>query len=112
MRFGFVARLNPQSQVQKTSVKDGDANRASNEGLHLTSSEAKIKLRRHSGHSVSLCTSMPIYLMFLWVLPSVEFCFTLKTCLKGAPFYNASAWRKCGARSGFALPISAKPVSG
>jgi hypothetical protein len=25
---------------------------------------------------------------------SVEFCFTLKTYLKGAPFYNASACRK------------------
>src|ERR1700720_2709035 len=35
--------------------------------------------------------SMPIYLMFIRVLLSVEFCFTLKTYLKGAPFYNASA---------------------
>src|SRR6266853_5042360 len=33
--------------------------------------------------------SMPIYLMFIGVLLSVEFCFTLKTYLKGAPFYNA-----------------------
>ncbi len=32
---------------------------------------------------------MPIYLMFIGVLLSVEFCFTLKTYLKGAPFYNA-----------------------
>src|ERR1700692_4635199 len=32
---------------------------------------------------------MPIYLMFIRVLLSVEFCFTLKTYLKGAPFYNA-----------------------
>jgi hypothetical protein len=37
---------------------------------------------------------MPIYLMFIRVLLSVEFCFTLKTYLKGAPFYNASAWGK------------------
>src|SRR6267143_6464951 len=37
---------------------------------------------------------MPIYLMFIGVLLSVEFCFTLKTYLKGAPFYNASASRK------------------
>jgi len=29
----------------------------------------------------------------LWVLLSVEFWFTLKTYLKGAPFYNASANR-------------------
>src|SRR5580704_9326198 len=29
--------------------------------------------------------------MFIRVLLSVEFCFTLKTYLKGAPFYNASA---------------------
>jgi hypothetical protein len=34
---------------------------------------------------------MPIYLMFIRVLLSVEFCFTPKTYLKGAPFYNASA---------------------
>src|ERR1700730_6091416 len=34
---------------------------------------------------------MPIYLLFIRVLPSVEFCFTLKTYLKGAPFYNASS---------------------
>jgi hypothetical protein len=27
--------------------------------------------------------------MFIWVLLLVEFCFTLKTYLKGAPFYNA-----------------------
>jgi len=33
---------------------------------------------------------MPIYLMFIRVLLSVEFCFALKTYLKGAPFYNAS----------------------
>ena len=32
---------------------------------------------------------MPIYLVFIQVLLSVEFCFTLKTYLKGAPFYNA-----------------------
>src|ERR1700681_4692191 len=38
--------------------------------------------------------SMPIYLMFIRVLLSVEFCFTLKTYLKGAPFYNASASRR------------------
>ena len=38
--------------------------------------------------------SMPIYLMFIRVLLSVEFCFTLKTYLKGAPFYNASHSRK------------------
>jgi len=37
---------------------------------------------------------MPIYLMFIRVLLSVEFCFTPKTYLKGAPFYNASAWGK------------------
>jgi hypothetical protein len=35
-----------------------------------------------------------IYLMFIRVLLSVEFCFTLKTYLKGAPFYNASASRR------------------
>jgi hypothetical protein len=29
--------------------------------------------------------------MSIRVLLSVEFCFTLKTYLKGAPFYNASA---------------------
>src|SRR6266851_3218099 len=40
--------------------------------------------------------SMPIYLMFIGVFLSVEFCFTLKTYLKGAPFYNASAWETCG----------------
>src|SRR6266851_8225055 len=39
--------------------------------------------------------SMPIYLMFIRVLLSVEFCFTLKTYLKGAPFYNASASGTC-----------------
>jgi hypothetical protein len=44
----------------------------------------------------SLCTSMPIYLMSIRVLLSVELCVTLKTYLKGAPFYNASCWRKCG----------------
>src|SRR5713101_4450764 len=38
--------------------------------------------------------SMPIYLMFIRVLLSVEFCFTLKTYLKGAPFYNVSASRR------------------
>src|SRR2546427_2493659 len=32
---------------------------------------------------------MPIYLVFIQVLLSVEFCFTLKTYLKGAHFYNA-----------------------
>src|ERR1700694_5427719 len=32
---------------------------------------------------------MPIYLMSIRVLLSVEFCVTLKTYLKGAPFYNA-----------------------
>jgi len=48
---------------------------------------------------VSLCTSMPIYLMFIRVLPSVEFCFTLKTYLKGAPFYNASASGKSVGKS-------------
>jgi len=32
---------------------------------------------------------MPIYLMSIRVLLSVEFWFTLKTYLKGAPFYNA-----------------------
>jgi hypothetical protein len=32
--------------------------------------------------------------MFIRVLLSVEFCFTLKTYLKGAPFYNASASRR------------------
>src|ERR1022692_1749594 len=35
--------------------------------------------------------SMPIYLISIRVLLSVEFCFTLKIYLKGAPFYNASA---------------------
>src|ERR1035438_8751008 len=35
--------------------------------------------------------SMPIYLMSIRVLLSVEFCFALKIYLKGAPFYNASA---------------------
>jgi hypothetical protein len=43
--------------------------------------------------------SMPIYLMFIRVLLSVEFCFTLKTYIKGAPFYNASAHRKCALSS-------------
>jgi hypothetical protein len=43
--------------------------------------------------------------MFIRVLPSVEFYFTLKTYLKGAPFYNASA-------SGRSPLISSKPVSG
>jgi hypothetical protein len=33
---------------------------------------------------------MPIYLMSIRVLLSVEFCVALKTYLKGAPFYNAS----------------------
>src|SRR5438132_14330247 len=33
--------------------------------------------------------SMPIYLMSIRVLLSVEFCVTHKTYLKGAPFYNA-----------------------
>src|SRR5664279_4687724 len=37
----------------------------------------------------SLCTSMPIYLMSIRVLLSVELCVTLKTYRKGAPFYNA-----------------------
>jgi len=37
---------------------------------------------------------MPIYLMFIGVLLSVEFCVTLKPYLKGAPFYNASASRR------------------
>src|ERR1700730_14184896 len=32
---------------------------------------------------------MPIYLMSIRVLLSVELCVTLKTYLKGAPFYNA-----------------------
>lgn len=45
---------------------------------------------------------LPIYLMFMRVLLSVEFCFTLKTYLKGAPFYNASAIGE----------ISPMPVSG
>ena len=36
---------------------------------------------------------MPIYLMSIRVLLSVEFCFALKIYLKGAPFYNASASR-------------------
>jgi hypothetical protein len=36
---------------------------------------------------------MPIYLMSIRVFLSVEFCVTLKTYLKGAPFYNASG---CG----------------
>src|SRR6267154_1273184 len=49
--------------------------------------------------------SMPIYLMFIRVLLSVEFCFTLKTYLKGALFYNASASRRSPL-------ISSKPVSG
>jgi hypothetical protein len=43
--------------------------------------------------------------MFIRVLLSVEFCFTLKTYIKGAPFYNASAW-------GRFLSISPKSVSG
>src|SRR5437870_5468071 len=47
--------------------------------------------------------SMPIYLMFIRVLPSVEFCFTLKTYLKGAPFYNASAEGKVGHAVGKAI---------
>ena len=34
--------------------------------------------------------------MFIRVLLSVEFCFTLKTYLKRAPFYNASAEGKVG----------------
>src|ERR1039458_673005 len=34
---------------------------------------------------------MPIYLMSIRVLLSVELCVTLKTYLKGAPFYNAWA---------------------
>jgi hypothetical protein len=37
---------------------------------------------------------MPIYLMFIEVLLSVQFCFALKTYLKGAPFYNASSSRR------------------
>src|ERR1700730_8821774 len=41
---------------------------------------------------------MPIYLMFIRVLLSVAFCVTLKTYLKGAPFYNASACRKFAKR--------------
>ena len=32
--------------------------------------------------------------MFIRVLLSVEFCFTPKTYLKGAPFYNALASRR------------------
>src|ERR1035441_9881878 len=47
----------------------------------------------------SLCTSIPIYLMSIRVLLSVELCVTLKTYLKGAPFYNASCCRKYGRRS-------------
>src|ERR1700730_3242424 len=37
---------------------------------------------------------MPIYLMSIRVLLSVELCVTLKTYLKGAPFYNA--WESRG----------------
>src|SRR5664279_5394788 len=37
----------------------------------------------------------PILLMSIRVLLSVELCVTLKTYLKGAPFYNASCWRRC-----------------
>jgi hypothetical protein len=37
---------------------------------------------------------MPIYLMSIRVLLSVELCVKLKTYLKGAPFYNASGWWK------------------
>jgi hypothetical protein len=36
--------------------------------------------------------------MSIRVLLSVELCVTLKTYLKGAPFYNASCWRRCAAR--------------
>jgi hypothetical protein len=43
--------------------------------------------------------------MFTRVLLSAEFCFALKTYLKGAPFYNASA-------SGRLPLMSPKPVSG
>src|ERR1035438_6961267 len=35
--------------------------------------------------------------MSIRVLLSVELCVTLKTYLKGAPFYNASCSRKCAA---------------
>src|ERR1035437_5533812 len=38
---------------------------------------------------------MPIYLMSIRVLLSVELCVTLKTYLKGAPFYNAWKARLC-----------------
>jgi hypothetical protein len=47
---------------------------------------------------------MPIYLMSIRVLLSVELCVTLKTYLKGAPFYNA--WEKCLADSFFPQPAS------
>ena len=61
----------------------------------------------------SLCTSMPIYLMFIRVFLSVEFWSTFKTYLKGARFDNASATLPCaqplGTRSG-RRPERALPV--
>ena len=39
---------------------------------------------------------MPMYLVFIRVFLSVEPWFRLKTYRKGAPFYNASAFRPCG----------------
>jgi hypothetical protein len=59
-----------------------------------------------------LCTSMPIYLMFIRVLLWVEFCLTLKIYLKGAPFYNASAWGNRGAVECRPSQSFAKPVCG
>src|ERR1035437_370610 len=49
---------------------------------------------------------MPIYLMSIRVLLSVELCVTLKTYLKGAPFYNAWETNKPqrGERTVLALP--------
>jgi hypothetical protein len=54
----------------------------------------------------------PIYLMFIRVLLSVEFCFTLKTYLKGAPFYNASAEGKVGHAVGEDMEALQKPKGG
>src|ERR1019366_6562476 len=63
---------------------------------------------------------MPIYLMSIRVLLSVELCVTLKTYLKGAPFYNAcesrafcaigklggKVWFWTFPRSGFSTAVS------
>jgi hypothetical protein len=50
--------------------------------------------------------------MLIRVLLSVEFCFTLKTYLKGAPFYNASAEGKVGHAVGEDMEALQKPKGG